>query len=104
MSPTKTKKRKPLEKSPAKRSGTVRRSFALPAKLIEQVSEAAPPQYRGNLNAAVRIALEEHVKRKRDDAFERRMDAMAADPWIRQVNAEIFRENEAHEGEEIPPA
>ncbi len=85
------------------KSAVVRRSFVLPAQLVEQISEAAAPQYRGNLNAAVRAALEDHVKRKRDEEFERQMDAMAADPWIREVNAEIFREFEALDGEALPP-
>lgn len=95
MSPPKTKKRR----APA----LVRRSFALPARLLEQVSEAAPPEYAGNLNATVRTALEEYVKRHGDAAFEREMDEMAADPWIRAVNAEIFRDFERIEGEGLPP-
>jgi hypothetical protein len=81
----------------------VRRSFALPAALVEQVSEAAPPEYRGNLNATVRTALEEYVRNREREAFEREMEEMARDPQIRKVNAEIFREWEAIEGEGLPP-
>jgi Arc/MetJ-type ribon-helix-helix transcriptional regulator len=81
----------------------VRRSFALPAQLVEQVSEAVPPEYGSNANAAVRHALEDYVKRKREADFERRMDEMAADPWIRAVNAEIFRDFERLDGEGLPP-
>ena len=81
MSPLKTKKRR----APA----LVRRSFALPARLLEQVSEAAPPEYAGNLNATVRTALEEYVKRHGDAAFEREMALMAADPAIQEINADL---------------
>jgi hypothetical protein len=87
----------------ARRPGIVRRSFALPAKLIEQVSEAAPPPYGANVNAAVRHALEQFVERRRREEFELRMDEMAKDPWIRQVNAEIFRELEGSPDEALPP-
>ena len=94
----------PTKRKPARaKSGVVRRSFVLPTRLVEQVSEAAPAQYRHNLNAAVRAALEDHVRRKDEEEFERRMDAMAADPWIRRVNAEIFRDSEALDGEALPP-
>ena len=81
----------------------VRRSFALPAKLVEQVAEAAPPEYRGNLNAVVRTALEEFVRNQRRAAFEREMESMAADPQIRAVSAAIDREFAALDGEGLPP-
>ncbi len=100
--PKRRSKRRPAAaRAPAQK--TVRRSFALPAVLIEQVSEAVPPEHGVNPNAAVRHALEAYLERKRRDAFEREMDAMAADPWIRTVNAEIFREMEALDGEGLPP-
>lgn len=81
----------------------IRRSFALPAKLVERVSEAAPAEFGSNLNAIVRTALEEYARAREREAFEREMEEMAADPWIRQVNAEIFREFERIEGEGLPP-
>ena len=81
-SPTKTKPKR-------SKSSVVRRSFVLPARLVEQVSEAAPPEYGDNLNAAVRHALEEFVRRKDDEEFAREMAAMAADPQIQAVNAEL---------------
>jgi hypothetical protein len=84
--------------------GTVRRSVALPSRLVEQVSEAAPPDVRGNLNAVVRTALEEYVRNRRRAAFESEMAEMAADPQIRAANAEILREFEATDGEGLPPA
>lgn len=89
---------------PRRASTVVRRSFALPVRLVEQVSEAAPPEYRGNLNAVVRTALEEFVRNHRRAAFEREMASMAADPQVRAVNAAIHREFEALEGEGLPPA
>lgn len=83
---------------------TVRRSFALPSALVEQVSEAAPEELQGNLNAVVRAALEEYVRNRRRAEFEAEMDRMAADPQIRAVNAAIFHDFEAIQGEGLPPA
>lgn len=82
----------------------MRRSVALPARLVEAVSEAAPPEYRGNLNGIVRTALEEYLRNRRREAFERDMDAMAADPQVRAVNEEIFRSLAPLDGESLPPA
>lgn len=79
----------PKRKKGGRRPGVVRRSFALPARLVEQVSEAAPEECAGNLNAIVRTALEEYVRRKEDEEFEREMERMAADPQIQAVNAEL---------------
>jgi hypothetical protein len=53
------------------------------------VSEAAPEEYRGNLNAAVRHALEAFVARRAAEAFEREMEEMAADPQIQAITAEL---------------
>jgi len=82
--------------------GTVRRSFALPARLIEQVSEAVPPEYGGNPNAAVRHALEEFVKRKDEEEFARDVERMAADPEIQAVSAEINAEFRVTEMDGLP--
>jgi hypothetical protein len=87
-----------------RRRTVVRRSVALPASLVEQVSEAAPPEYRGNLNGIVRTALEEYLRNRRREAFERAMEAMAADPEVRAVSAEILRSLEPSDGESLPPA
>jgi hypothetical protein len=76
----------------------------LPSRLVEQVAEAAPPEVRGNLNAVVRCALEEYVENRRRRAFQAEMAAMAADPQIRSVNAEIFSAFEAADAEGLPPA
>lgn len=82
----------------------IRRSFALPAELVAQVSDAAPPEYRGNLNATVRAALEEYVRARRRRAFEKEMEEMAADPQVRAVNREIFAAFEPIDGEGLPSA
>jgi len=87
-----------------KRSNVVRRSVALPTRLVEQVSEAAPPEYRGNLNAVVRTALEEYVRNRRREAFDEEMERMAADPQIRAENEAIHREFEGTLADGLPPA
>ncbi|MEW6277528.1 MAG: hypothetical protein AB1758_02815 [Candidatus Eremiobacterota bacterium] len=75
---------------------TVRRSFALPSQLIEDVMAAAP-EMRGNLNAVVKAALQEYVDRRRTMAFEASLVEMARDPQIqtlcRQLDVE-FRATE----------
>lgn len=94
---------KPPRSKPAT-TRVVRRSVALPRRLVEQVSEAAPEELRGNVNAIVRTALEEYVRNREREAFERAMDAMAADPGMRAVNEEIFRSLAHLDGEALPPA
>jgi hypothetical protein len=66
------------------------------------VSEAVPPEYGRNPNAAVRHALEEFVKRSKRLEFRREMEAMAADPWIRKANAEINDEFRVTELDGLP--
>ncbi len=82
----KSPKRKPRR---PRREGVIRRSFALPAELIEQVSEAVPPEYGVNPNAAVRHALEDYLERRKREDFRRKMEEMAADPQIQAINAEL---------------
>jgi hypothetical protein len=82
----------------------VRRSVALPVKLVEQVSEAAPPDVRGNLNAIVRTALEEYVRKREREAFRREMQEMAADPQVRAINEQINREFDPFVGDGLPPS
>lgn len=74
------------------KSGTVRRSVALPGRLVEEATKLAPEGLRGNLNRLVVISLEEYVKRRRIEAFEAAMAAMAADPAIRKACAVIESE------------
>jgi len=78
---------------------TLRRSFALPASLIEAVFEATPADGPGNLNAIVRCALTEYVARRKEEEFARSMEEMAADPDTIRVNAEIARDYAGTEGD-----
>lgn len=70
---------------------TVRRSVALPRQLIEDVSAAAPPELRHNLNRLVTVALQEFAARRKARAFEAAMAQMAADPAFQAECASISR-------------
>lgn len=67
---------------------TLRRSFALPNRLVEAARELSDPDLRDNLNRLVTVALEEYVTRRKRDAFKAEMATMAADP---EIQAEIAR-------------
>jgi metal-responsive CopG/Arc/MetJ family transcriptional regulator len=82
-----------------RRTGTVRRSFALPYRLLEEVIRVAPPEGPDNLNALVREALEEYVVRRRDEAFAEEMARMAKDPQVRRESKRIDEEFRAAEGD-----
>jgi predicted DNA-binding ribbon-helix-helix protein len=97
MCDTETPMKKPRRKM--RRSGTVRRSFALPLRLIEEVREATPSDGPGNLNALVRVALEEYLARRRDEEFGEAMERMADDPQVRRVSDLINREFRSAEGD-----
>ena len=76
---------------------TVRRSVALPRRLMEEVSSLAPPEAAGNWNRLVVTALEEYAARKRRARLEESMAVMAADPTIRAETKSIdklFRKTE----------
>ncbi|MCG3133456.1 MAG: hypothetical protein HMLKMBBP_00624 [Planctomycetes bacterium] len=92
--------------TPRTTHGTIRRSFALPRALVDQVAEAAPPDYGSNLNAVVRRVLEDYVARRRSESLDAALDAMAADPAVRAAAAEIeseFDAFEARQGREPEP-
>jgi hypothetical protein len=74
------------------RSKTVRRSVALPSQLVAEVTGAAPPDLKNNLNRLVIVALDEYVRKRREQAFEEAMARMAADPAIRRENRAIAKE------------
>lgn len=97
-SPTRSPKKKAKRVAPA----VIRRSFALPARLIDQVSEAAPPEHGGNLNAIVRTALEEYVRKREEEEFAREMEAMAADPQIQAITKELNEEFRCTEMDGLP--
>ena len=76
---------------------TVRRSVALPRRLVEEVSSLAPPDAARNWNRLVIVALEEYAARQRSARLEESMAAMAADPAIRAETKSIdklFRKTE----------
>lgn len=70
----------------------IRRSVALPRDLIEEVSAAAPPELRDDLNRVVIVALQEFVTKRKQRAFEEAMARMAADPAIQAECAAISKE------------
>ena len=74
------------------RSQTVRRSFALPKSLVDEVTALAPAHARKNLNRLVTVALRDFAARQKERAFEEAMARMAADPAIRSEDASISRE------------
>jgi len=73
-------------------TGTIRRSFALPGRLVMEATEASPPDLRGNLNRLVKVALQEFVARRKRKDFENAMARMSADPAIRLENRRIAKE------------
>ena len=84
-------------KKHTKTSATVRRSVALPRKLVEEVVKLAPANAASNWNRLVIIALEEFAARQRLAKLEEAMAAMAADPAIRaeiKSDNQLFRQTE----------
>lgn len=77
--------------SPVK-SPTVRRSIAIPLRIIEAARAAAPPELRDNLNRLTIRALEEYVIRRKAERFELAMTDMAKDPAIRAACGAIDEE------------
>ncbi len=71
---------------------TVRRSVALPYKLIEEVRSVAPPELRENLNRLVTVALQDFVTQRKKRSFEKSMAEMADDPAIRKECAVLSKE------------
>lgn len=70
---------------------TVRRSVALPRQLVEEVTAAAPPHLRHNLNRLVTVALQEFAARQKAREFEDAVAAMARDPAIQAECASIAK-------------
>ena len=68
---------------------TVRRSVALPRRLVEEVGRVAPVDAASNWNRLVITALEEYAARQRRAMFEEVMANMAADPAIRAETKSI---------------
>jgi hypothetical protein len=70
---------------------TVRRSVALPRRLVEEISLLAPPDAAKNWNRLVVLALEEYAERHRRAKFDQAMADMAADPAIQAETKSINR-------------
>ena len=70
---------------------TIRRSVALPRRVVEEVMAVAPPELKGNLNRLVTVALEDFTRSQRARAFEDAMAKMAADPAIQAECAAIAK-------------
>ena len=80
-----------------KNSQTVRRSVALPRRLVEEVSTLIAPDQVKNWNRLVILALEEYAERHRRARFEEAIAAMAADSSIRGETKRISKEFEKTE-------
>ena len=76
---------------------TVRRSIALPRRLVEEVIRFAPPDAGHNWNRLVITALEEYATCRKRVQLEQAMSAMADDPAIRtemRSMDKLFRKTE----------
>jgi hypothetical protein len=71
---------------------TVRRSFALSSKLIDEALMVAPATEKVNLNKLVTIALQEYVNSKKRRWFEKSMLAMGSDPEILRECGAVAKE------------
>lgn len=71
---------------------TVRRSVALPRRVVEEVTAVAPGELKGNLNRLVTVALEEFTRSQKARAFEEAMARMGADPAIQSECGAIAKE------------
>jgi len=71
---------------------TIRRSIALPNKLVEELRSVAPPELRDNFNRLVTFILIDFTKRQKKCQFETAMAEMANDPAIREVCSVLSEE------------
>ena len=70
----------------------IRRSVALPRKLVDQAKAMAPEEIRENFNRLVILALEDFAGHRRKKAFEEAMKRMGSDPEIREESKAIDRD------------
>ena len=98
--------RKPRGKATAPRaparSRTLRRSFALPRHIVTEATALAPAELQTNLNRLVTTALEEYTATRKQQAFEAAMTAMAADPAVTRVSADLLLAFRATEADGLP--
>lgn len=71
---------------------TIRRSFALSRKLVDEALMVSAATEKVNLNKLVTIALQEFVNSKRRLEFEKSMRAMGSDPEVLRQCAVIGEE------------
>ncbi len=64
------------------KSAIVRRSIALPKKLVEEAKSVSPSELKENFNRLVIVALENFTARRKKKAFEETMNQMGSDPEI----------------------
>ena len=79
-------------------SRIVRRSFALPRRIVADAIAVAPAELQTNLNRLVTTALEAYTAARKQQAFEAAMAAMTADPAVTRVSGDLlaaFRMTEA---------
>jgi hypothetical protein len=70
---------------------------------VQEGTALAEPSLRNNLNRLVTVALQEYSARRREEAFEREMARMAADPAIRRECAAIAQEFAVAETDGLKP-
>lgn len=92
-----------MKKHPRGGTGTVRRSVALPLRLVEEAARSAPLELRENFNRLVRTAIEQMIVRWKEASFELEMRAMAEDPALRKVSRQIAEEFTSTEEDGLPP-
>ncbi|MBI2266147.1 MAG: hypothetical protein HYU64_13395 [Armatimonadetes bacterium] len=68
---------------------SLRRSFALPCRIVDEAISLAPEELKRNLNRLVTVALQEYIARKKEQAFEAAMQEMARDPAIRSESRSV---------------
>jgi len=75
----------------------VRRSVALPRKLVEEAQRTAPASLRGNFNQLVVVSLKFWIEMRKRQELENEIALMARDPGICNENANILLEFEQTE-------
>jgi len=80
-------------------SAVVRRSVAVPRRIVDEAVGAAGPALRDNFNRLVVVALSEYAERRRRYAFEQSMAEMAADPGIKYECKAVSAEFEKTESD-----
>ena len=80
-----------MKKHTKAQSKSIRKSVALPRRLVAEVMRLAPAEAAKNWNRLVVTALEEYAARRSRLRFEESMAAMATDPAIQSETKSIDR-------------